>query len=67
MGVKNEIRYLGASLNSRARWEKEIKQVALRRMKVVNYINVLSESSSIIKLLEQIYILQIELRIMTGI
>jgi hypothetical protein len=42
--MKNEIQYLGVSLDSRAKWEKEIKQVALRRMKVLNGINVLSES-----------------------
>jgi hypothetical protein len=42
--VKSEIQYLVVTPDSRDKWKKEKKRVALRRMKVLNYIYVFSGS-----------------------
>jgi hypothetical protein len=67
--VVKEIKYLGVVLDSRGKWEKEGKQVAIRRKSALNSINIcIARAPNIkVKVLEQAYNALVESRMTTGV
>jgi hypothetical protein len=67
--VVTEIKYLGIVLDSRGKWEKERKQVAIRGKSVLNSINIcVARAPNIeVKVLEQLYNTLVESHMMTEV
>jgi hypothetical protein len=67
--VVKEIKYLGVVLDSRGKWEKERKQVAIRVKSALNSINIcVARAPNIeVKVLVQIYNALVASRMMTGV
>jgi hypothetical protein len=67
--VVKEIKYVGVVLDSRGKWEKERKQVAIRGKSALNSISIcVTRASNIeVKVLEQLYNALVESRMMTGV
>jgi hypothetical protein len=67
--VVKEIKYLGVVLDSRGKWEKERKQIAIRGKSALSSINkcVATAPNIEVKVLEQLYNVSEESRMMTGV
>jgi hypothetical protein len=67
--VVKEIKYLGVVLDSRGKWDKERKQVAIWGKSALNSTNIcVARAPNIeVKVLEQVHNALVESRMMTGV